>query len=372
MLYVRNNAVAFHLFYPANSTDTRSKKHRPSGFWRLASNDRDQTSLLWPPIHAKNAFHGPKVPVVKPTLPNANGSNKPNPNRPSALDRPTGAAPKSQEPTIGPRRFHLTKSSLKVSSPYAASETPAQRRARSRRNEIAVFVEAGKTLKVKPKFDRQGSNEEVISRVNDEMEKEAKRSAAPRKRPNATAAELQWRAENWTKPTEQKHSTVTNGNTACDAEQPSHTWNYKSPELAIQLQKIAFQETGTPEEHVQSHPNCQPLKVRPKPPKPRRPALNNKANEDHVDKDEVMVEAFSEDKNEYVFDTYVRSIAQPVDNVGTDGALIDPLHGVEPVNMGLLIIEDGEEEDLWETFGEENDNDSELNSEEEDENGWST
>lgn len=327
-----------------------------------------------------------QVPTVGTTLPSegistqrqhASRSPEVNPpsgekSRPSALTRPVRRGQEPQERAIAPRRFHLAKNSLKVPSPYAVSKASAQRHAKPMKNELAVFVEAGKAFKDKSRPRINAGNGERRNELGDNIRRKIEGSETPRKRPNATAVERKWRAENWKERREPQASTEQHERSACNVSQPSHEWDYESPELAAQLQKIAFQETKAPEEHLEGHQDGQYLKIKPKPPKPRQPALDIRTNEEDESRDEVMADANSvDDDTDYVFDTYIRSVAQPCSIIDAGDPFLNSLHGTNPSDMGLLIIEDGEEEELWETFGEDKDSDPERNSEEEDENGMS-
>ena len=87
------------------------------------------------------------------------------------------------------------------------------------------------------------------------------------------------------------------------------------------------------------------------------------------DGDDIMTESTPlDDDADYVFDTYIRSVAQPQDTIEASDPLIGSLQGVDRSNMGMLVIGDGEEE-LWETFGEDVDSGPGWDSEDEDENG---
>ena len=231
-----------------------------------------------------------------------------------------------------------------------------------------MFVEAGTISKAKTILQSRAPASESARQLGGEAQEDLEGRRTPRKRPNATAIERKWREENWDKPTTPRSSIQQRTKTACHANQPSHEWNYESPELAAQLQQIAFQESEIQSSYpLKDHSNRRQLKVMPKPPKPRQPVVN--VDPDEKDGDDVMADVVSLDNDfEYVFDTYVRTITQP-SHTNTNDLILDPSSGVHGLKMGVLIIDDGEEEELWETFGEDVDSDPEWNSEEEDENG---
>lgn len=190
-----------------------------------------------------------------------------------------------------------------------------------------------------------------------------------RKKPNATPAERKWRIENWDRPRKQAENVKQGTGVGKNINDPPHEWDYESPELLEQLQQITRQEMQIQEEKS-AHVACIPqLKTKPKPPKPRQPAVQcnvRKGDDDDVMTDDLVPE---DDDDDYVFDTYVRLHSHPTMSANPTEQLIDPVQQYGYTNMGILIIDEGEDEELWETFGGEIDSDPDWNSEEEDENG---
>jgi len=328
------------------------------------------------------ALDPPKAPIVRTPLPGEDvPTEPPDTSSSSKVALPSGESPapsassrlvrrkeKSHQSTSEPRRFHLTKSSLKISSPYLVSKTPAQRHARDRKKELAVFVEARDVSREQSIRRKQVPSEEAIAPPSDSTQGKLDAYQTPRKRPNATAVERKWRAENWNKHTGFKASTEQRTKSVRHFSHPSQEWDYESPEFAAQLQQIALQETEAQKESSKNHSSRQCLKVKPKPPKPRQPWVERKIHKE--DEDDVMAESLSLDGDtDYVFDTYIRTIAQPPGTMEESDTFSDPLQGLGNTNTGILVIEDGEEQELWQTFGEYIDSDPEWNSEEEDENG---
>ena len=141
----------------------------------------------------------------------------------------------------------------------------------------------------------------------------------------------------------------------------------KSLQLARQLQQFALNASRTNHEtgHVDGHLFG---KVKPKPPKPRPAKAGVSENEEHqnISADPMDLSCIKEDPEDYVIDVYVRQAEHVGEHV---------LHGMrEPLErtsqkVGVLVIED-EDQEAWELYGDDNQSsDEDWNSEEEDENG---
>lgn len=370
-------------------TDIQPKKYRTSAIWNLARNEIDKPAYADPVASSKAfgelqpiRFSGPRIPTIRTTLsyedvskPSQVPTNPPVPatSKDRTVTKPTThpvrRGQKDREPAIQPRKFHLAKSFLSVSSPYTVSKTLAQRHRKSRRRELAVFVEnKGDFPKAKPTRRDQVLNDGSAAELRQGHERDIVRFEATRKGPNATPAERKWRAENWDKRGVPARSTELGSRSGHDVNDPSQQWDYESPELAEQLQQIAFQETRAAEERSNQPASLSHLRTKPKPPKPHRPVVQRGAHpNDNID---VMTDVVAlDDDNDYVFDTYVRSHVHPEGMSDSAKPLTVPLQDIDPHTMGILVIEGGEVEELWETLGEDLDSDPDFNSEEEDENG---
>lgn len=280
------------------------------------------------------------------------------------LIRPLKSGQRYKETTSEPRKFRLSKSSMSISSPYMVLKNPAQKYQKHRKRELAVFVENRGKVK-------SAARHEVVS-FSEGIQRKESHTLEPdhiRKKPKATPAERRWRTENWDRPNRQAENVGLGTGTGKNINDPSHQWDYESPELLEQLQQITCQEMQIQEEKP-AHVACIPkLKIKPKPPKPRQPAVQcgtHKGDEDDIMTDELTPEG---DNDDFVFDTYVRLHSHPTKVANPAKQPADPSQCFGYTNMGILIIDEGEDEDLWETFGEELDSDPEWNSEEEDENG---
>lgn len=385
-LYV--STVWLQLSQLTSRTDIQPKKYRPSAFWKLASNENDKPAYADPVASSKTCGElqpirslDPKVPTIRTTLSCEDVSKQsrvpiipyvPITSKdhtvPKPIIRPNRRGQQDRELAIEPRKFHLAKGSLPLSSPYLVSKTPAQKHRKSRKRELAVFVEkTGEMRKAKPTRRDHALNDGSIAECFYGEERDIVRAEINRKGPNATPTEREWRAQNWYKSGIPARSTELGTRTGNNVNDPSHQWDYESPELAEQLQQIAFQETRAAEKRSNQIASLPHLRTQPMPPKPRRPAVQRNAHQS----DEVDVLALDDDDNDYVFDTYVRSHVHPVEMSDSAKPHAVPMQDIDPLNMGILVIEGGEIEELWETFGEDLDSDPDFNSEEEDENGMS-
>ncbi|KAL6717109.1 hypothetical protein ACLMJK_005024 [Lecanora helva] len=346
---------------PVEALYIQPKKFRPSGIWTRATDENDKPVFTEPVpsspsttgIHLSfsNSFKEASSPSVRNSGHQVQHSE--------VRHDPVTPRKKSE-----PRRFHLARSSFKVSSPLSASRSNARTRSNIREKELAVFIEAGKLLNVRRDRKEVDSTGVPPVQIIDAKEDHAESPLTSRKRPNATLEERRWRAETWRKPTESKVLSSQRIHLASTITQPSHEWNHESPELAAQLQQVAFEEIEGKKEHDQEGGNRRPLKIQPKPPKPRHSAAEENVN--HEAEVDPMVDIMPPtDDTEYVYDTYIRCLTRSHDGVDLAD---DSMQGLENSNVGLLVIQDGEDEALWETFGEDVDSDSDQNSEEEDEN----
>ena len=377
----------------------QQKKQKPSGYWKLMSHDNN--SRQYPPPIAfldavkkvqttTNAFHSSRVPTVTATLPSeefykennnpAWSSEKPisSTSAPAAVEKcplsfegtqPKKSPQNTHDIFASPskaRKFHLIRSPSSMLSPYLAPKTIAQKHRNRRKKDLAVFAENPEILRrAKLSGDAFRHDSAEPRDIDIGNGKDTLRLEQPRKKPNATAAERKWRTETWAKPPK---TNAFNGNLTRTAEsinEPSNQWNYESTRLAEQLQEVALEEIHTGDERAKGLSGSGQLKIKPKPPKPRQ-LWTESLDVVGSGKDLTMNAVNLDNDGDYVLDTYVRSSAQPADTY------YDSLHDIDRSNIGILIIEDEEEEGFWEDFAEDRQSDPEWNSEEEDENGLST
>ena len=366
----------------------------PSTFWKLADGE-NHTPQYAVPFTSSNAvketqttttaIHLPKVPAVRTTLPSEDSNEERNAisrhsksSNPgvdvSAITEPKQSRQKDDDffaSALKARKFHLIKHSPRF-SPFLAPKTFAQKHRKNRQKDLAVFIERIEIVRKakrssdvsRPSMGEPGHIDNGNSMVVPELEK-------PHKRPNATAAERKWRTETWANPSKPNEINGNPTRTAENIDEPSSQWNYESTQLAEQLQEVALEELRASEERVRGFSDVRGLKVKPKPPKPRQPRIGNLADDDRGD--DIMTDTTDlDDDCDYVLDTYIRSNAQPFGDTEPAKPYGGSLLGVNHGNIGILVIEDEEEEALWEAFAENQESDPEWNSEEEDENGLQT
>lgn len=376
----------------------QQKKQRPSGFWRLVTDDNDTPQYAVPPASHNSVkenwttFRSPKIPTVRTTLPSEDfdeennailrSSESATPSvdtspivekcpLPSETTKPKQSHQKSRDvfgSATKARKFHLVKGSSPISSPFLVSKTMAQKHRKNRRKELAIFAERTEIIREAKKsgdVSRPSSGE--LSHLDSGEKRDISQLEKPRKRPNATAAERKWRTETWAKPLRPNEVNVNLARIAENVKEPSTQRNHASIKLAKQLQGFALEEIRASEERMKGLSGGENLKVKPKPPKPRQPITEEVA--DDGSEEGVMTDTINlDDDGDYVLDTYVRSSAQPFGVAEPAGSYHDSLRSIDHGNVGILVIED-EEEELWETFAEGQEDDLEWNSEEEDENG---
>ena len=340
------------------------------------------------------AFHLSKVPTVRTTLPSEDfneeknaftrSSEKPTPStevsatvekcqRPSENTQPKISRQNTSNifaSLLKARKYHLVRSPSPISSPFLTPKTIAQKHRNKRKKDLAIFAERPEIIrkaKVPGDVSRHSSGES--RHVHNGEEKDTLQLEQPRKRPNATAAERKWRTENWANPPKPNEVNGNLGKTAENISEPSSGWNYESTRLAEQLQEVALEEIHASEQRVKGLGSSVQVKIKPKPPKPRQSRTENFVV-DGSEQDLMLSAINLDDDGDYVLDTYVRSSAQPFEVTEQADPQNKSLRGIDHGNIGILIIEDGEEEALWEAFAEDRQSDPEWDSEEEDENGW--
>ena len=384
-------ALLLDIWFAHYSVVIQQKKQRPSGFWKLVNNDND-TPQYEVPITSLNAaketkttttaFPLPEVPTVRTTLPREDFNERKNDiPRSSKSTKPittSDAVEKRQRPcddtqpkqsrqhtheifasSLKARKFHLVSNPSPMSSPFLVPKTIAQKHRDKRKKDLAMFAERPEIIrKVQYPGNVLSHSSDEPRHVDDGEKKDTSQLCQPRKRPNATAAERKWRTETWTRPPKPNEVKENLTSTAENINEPSSQRNYESTRLAEQLQEIALEEIRASEQQVKGLSGSGQFKIKPKPPKPRQPSAENMTNAINLD-----------DDGDYVLDTYVRSSARPFGAREPADSNYDALHGTDHGNIGILVIEDEEEEALWEAFAEDEESDAERNSEEEDENG---
>ena len=387
------------LLQPLTCEVIQQKKQRPSCFWKLLDHGKETPQYAAPVTSldtvkesqtTTTTLRSSKVPTVRTALPREDFNEEQNDlarsSETSINSIPvTGAAStfeKRQQPfestqpkksrqstheifvsSSKARRFHLINTPSPTSSPFLAPKTIAQKHRDRRKKDLAIFAEKPDLIrKAKLSGDILRHSSSESRHVDNDGKKDGSQLEQPRKRPNATAAERKWRTETWGNPPKPNAVTGHSTRTAENINEPSNQWNYESAQLAEQLQEVALEEIHASEERGKGLSGSGQLKIKPKPPKPRQPRTET-LDVDSTGND-IMTDAIAlDDDDDYVLDTYVRSSTQPT------GPHYDSLHDIAHSNVGILIIEEEEEEAFWEAFAEDRQSDPEWNSEEEDENG---
>ena len=365
-------------------------------------NDDNDTPQYEVPITSLNAaketkttttaFPLPEVPTVRTTLPREDFNERKNdiPRSSKSTEPITTSVtvekrqrpcddtqPKqSRQPTheifassLKARKFHLVSNPSPMSSPFLVPKTIAQKHRDKRKKDLAMFAERPETIrKVQYPGNVLSHSSGEPRHVDDGENKDTSQLCQPRKRPNATAAERKWRTVTWTRPPKPNEVNENLTRTAENINEPSSQWNYESTWLAEQLQETALEEIRASEQQVKGLSGSGQFKIKPKPPKPRQPGAEKSSVGGSGDI--TMTNTINlDDDGDYVLDTYVRSSARPFGATEPADSNYDSLHGTDHGNIGILVIEDEEEEALWEAFAEDEESDAEWNSEEEDENG---
>ncbi|KAL9032001.1 MAG: hypothetical protein Q9196_000014 [Gyalolechia fulgens] len=369
---------------PVDALYIRPEKSRKTIVWnRVLADDSQHESnyQISRPTGAQS-----QIPIVRTSLPEEDDAlppsirparlqqnvgdlaGSPHPNRQSADDS-VNTLPDRQGrfPTRiakGHRKFHLTRTSSAIRT---SSALPGGiRKIRKKQNtKLAVFVERTDVAK---ELNHPRTNDVTFhkeqSKPGGTTPPPLGECSTPRKRPLASPAERNWRTQTWKQPLK---SDAEMKAAAVETHEPDTAKN--SDELALQLQEFALNVSGTG--HRPSQVTRRPrAKVKPKPPKPR-PAIDGlrttgqdrKVSGDSTD----HLSGFSGDTENFVFDVYVRQPGLIGENTST-GLQHLALEKADPDKIGVLVIED-EDQEIWDLYADEDQSsDEDWNSEEEDEN----
>ena len=313
------------------------------------------------------------------------------PRRGKLLSTPNGLRPGSSK--AEPRAFYLTRNSSsqlpRLSSQHGVHKSSNKSR---KEKDLAVFAETQaarfslhslQSINIPrtqlPEADVHMTLESHIPETNVDMAPEPQISETNenmlRKRPNKSKAEAMWRQANWIRPMSSAASI-----------EDSPELEKNNLQLAEELQQYAIEETRKDISKVHGDIQISPitifpfstrkgLKFQPKSPPIRTSITNHEPDQmitDPVTKStSTQYQADADDDDDYVYDTYVRQI-QPIAQTTSDGILqIDDLMKMNVDSYGVLVITE-EDSELWGAYGEDDLSDKDWNSEEEDENGWSS
>lgn len=359
-------------------------------------NESSQSSPSAKHQHSQAAHPPPRVPTVETTLPPrdivASQAHPPVSLQSAAskqtLQNPTGQP--REESKLGtlpadvchrslpclpqePRKFHFTPATISSRSPSTRGSSVwhrgIQKNRKKQRKPFAVFVERTYEFgKAKPRVPSGAGISERDNYPNINVARPLVESSTPRKRPLASPAERKWRAQTWKQPYD--GIAIPTAGIASSQVEPSDDDFKASLSLAHELQEFALEETQRTD-----GPRHLTTKRSPKiMPKPSKPCLVKKEadtpiNSDKFPKDVLKLGEDEEDLDTFVIDVYVR---QPKHLIADRAMPSTSLETADPGKMGLLVIED-EDQETWELYGqEEQSSDDGWSSDEEDENGLFT
>lgn len=262
------------------------------------------------------------------------------------------------------RKFHLTRTSTSSRTPSVLNGG-IQKTKKTQKRKLAVFVERPK---VASKFSHPGTNIASSSKEQSEPGKNkpppSVEYSTPRKRPLASSAERNWRTQNWEQPRKSNSKMTT-----AVAKMHENDTMTNSIELTLQLQEFALEVSGAGHQDGQITSDDPKVKIRPKPPKlrPTKDDLATTGQDRNPSENSTDQSGFDEDSDNFVFDVYVRQPEQ-ISEITSPDFQYSALDTANPDKVGVLVIED-EDQEMWELYGDDNQSsDDDWNSEEEDEN----
>ncbi|KAL8999073.1 MAG: hypothetical protein Q9169_001961, partial [Polycauliona sp. 2 TL-2023] len=373
------------------------KKTKQTLVWnRVPQHDLINHPPATKPLHSTTTHHCPQVPTVRTTLPEADlvpSRAEDSSAVPSIASKqtanPFSGQPRGQgnlaalQPNIPirplpclpkePRKFHFAPAATTSKSspvrPSSVRHGGIQKHRKRQKKDFAVFVER----KCHPgKLNSATHHGSGIFQGDDgaaiEPTAASHQPSSPRKRPLASPAERKWRAQTWKQPL----SSTAHGESAIASSPASAVATEDDPDsslaLAQELQQFAFEETYRVDH---THPLTTKLgpKFMPNPPKPRltKKDADTRRDSNQLHNDKMELEDDEDDTDTFVIDVYVR---QPEKSTAEE-TVASPktsLETAEPDKVGLLVVDD-EDQETWELFGaEEQSSDDAWSSDEEDEN----
>ena len=250
------------------------------------------------------------------------------------------------------RKFHLTHETYPSLKRKPSLTNGIHKRQRPQKDRLAVFVESEKQEELIRRTIREHkgtSPNKTEHESTEDHENQSNAYSTIRKRPNVNAAEKAWRSETW------GNQNAVPGEIEPEIKnQPATSWNAASMQMAQELQQIALDQSPAASEI----PEATKPKFQPKPPPPRLPKVAS------------GLAAYSnlDDDGDYIIDTYVRAPVKMHYMEVQPGSSFDPLTNIERGKIGILVIEENQEE-AWEGFGDDEHSEPEFASDEEDENG---
>ena len=334
----------------------------------------------------------PQVPIVKSTYPSATTDHSQNGTTTSLdhnilnhvsqkivdrVEEPRKLSPPPQDapsrllngPAKEPRKFHFT-SSASSSRSLSVLNSGIRKVKKKQKKDFALFAERTHGSKGSRHSAKPVQTTNKHPKNNDTGLQNATAEALnPRKRPLASAAEQQWRMQTWSQRPKRTAKACPEGSESPGTTTITDTAHDVSMGLAQQLQQFALEATqgSTRMSDARKGPVA---KVKPKPPKPRLTGQCSTQREDDCDNAEDHMDCSSDDNNAdcFVYDVYIRQ-AEPTDCEASSGSVANGPDGPKPDKVGMLVIEEEDQEE-WELYREEDQSSGDdWNSEEDDENG---
>ena len=316
-----------------------------------------------------------QVPLIRSTLSEGEDVNRHNgddvvPHSPKKASSTRPSSSSSQEkkcdiirPLLPPkaRHFHLVKDSF-LSPNHVIAGHGVQKRKHNQKG-IALFTERH-LLKLQNLAGSAKLPETITHSAEDPiLQNHNKVNSEHRtfKRPNASAAEVEWRAKTWQKPAKTDKDIPSIVDASRGNKDKFSSYGDYSLELAMQLQEITMQETREGAVHKPTVGQRHPLKYKPKHPGPRTKKDSIPAQNIGGDEMTPLTNAL-ECEDDFVYDTYIRS-GGPIE-ARSDGSI----QSKNQENVGVIVIEEDDEE-AWEEYIESAESDKEWDTDEEDENG---
>ncbi|MCJ1399106.1 hypothetical protein MMC11_002308 [Xylographa trunciseda] len=319
--------------------------------------------------HKPDSKYAPQVPKVRATLPGEedtkiqelehfqhNSVPRQNHDKSSTLFQ--DLAMQSQASHVDrrrhePRRFHLTRDSISYSYQVQASKSGILKHKKGLNENLPIFSERARgILSTMVSNGTLSSQDEKNHEAATHQTEQAREDTKPLlKRPNASAAEKQWRAQNWKKPVQEP--TVDEPLMTAQAEDIflAAQRDHEALKLAAELQKFALQQTQG--DSVSGH-LARPAKIKPK----LRPNRHAYGPSGHDSLGDHAIQSKQEDESGWIVETYVRKANPAASTEVGVSAMGSYAHAAD---FGLLVIPE-EDEPAWEVFGEDEGGDSEESS----------
>lgn len=281
------------------------------------------------------------------------------PSTPPKASQPNHKISSPSKPKPQPRKFHLSRRTFSL-IPAGSEPTGKIHKRKQRRNDLPVFVEKSGLARF-----TQDNLPKIL-----EVSRDTARTKGNghHKAESMDGSKIALGARESEVKTTGAAVTSSTPSMAKKVNEKLSEYSQNSIMLAWQLQELATKESLRSSPDLRgSQPQSQP-KIKLKPPRPRPQEKERKSGDsggDQVMEDVIDIES----EKDFVYDTYIRSSGQVV---STPKDMTEPrvseLENIDNNRIGILVIDD-EDQEIWETFAEEEESDKEWNSEEEDENG---